>query len=52
LTAATANLTEFQTAINAAVINGLTVDVSTNPGKLMLNSTSGNIYVGTGLVQR
>ena len=48
LTAATANLTEFQTAINAAGINGLSVDVTTNPGKLMLNSTSGNIYVGTG----
>jgi len=48
LTAGTANLTEFQTAINAAGINGLSVDVSTNPGKLMLSSTKGNIYVGTG----
>jgi flagellin len=48
LTAATANLTEFQTAINVAGINGLTVDVSTNPGKLMLSSTAGNIFIDTG----
>jgi flagellin len=44
----TATLTEFKTAIDNAGISGLSVDITTSAGNIILNSTSGNIYVDTG----
>ena len=45
---ATATLTEYKTAIDAAGISGLTVDITSTAGNLKLTSTSGNIYAEVG----